>query len=79
MPNLFNPATTSRYELPENALVTLEVFDMLGRRVATLVNEAQASGQHQAAFDATGLSSGLYLYRLQAGEFAQTRKMLLVK
>jgi len=78
-PNPFNPATSIRYELPENALVTLEVFDMLGRRVATLVNEAQASGQHQAAFDATGLSSGLYLYRLQAGEFSQTRKMLLVK
>ncbi|MDG5767619.1 endo-1,4-beta-xylanase [Balneolales bacterium ANBcel1] len=78
-PNPFNPATTIRYELPESAHVTLEVFDMLGRRVATLVNEPRASGQHQATFDATNLSSGMYLYRLQAGDVIRTKKMMLVK
>jgi subtilisin family serine protease len=78
-PNPFNPSTTIRYELPGNSDVRLEVYDMLGRRVALLVNEARQAGTHQAVFDASALSSGVYIYRLQAGGLVQTRKMLLIK
>ena len=78
-PNPFNPSTTIRYELPGNSDVRLEVYDMLGRRVALLVNETRQAGTHQAVFDASALSSGVYIYRLQAGGLVQTRKMLLIK
>jgi len=78
-PNPFNPATMINYQLPENRQVRLDVFDILGRHVSTLVNETVEAGYHQVSFDASGLSSGVYLYRIQAGEFVQTRKMLMVK
>jgi hypothetical protein len=79
-PNPFNPTTTIAYALPETAPVRLDVFDMLGRRVATLVNnEAHAPGSHSVSFDASRLTSGVYVYRLQAGSTVITRKFTLLK
>jgi hypothetical protein len=78
-PNPFNPITMIRYELPERADVTLKVYDILGREVATLVNARQGQGAYQVPFNASNLASGVYFYRLRAGSFMQTKKMLLVK
>ncbi len=78
-PNPFNPTTSITYELPKASDVSLKVFDMLGREVATLVNERQERGRYSATFNANTLSSGIYFYRLQAGNFVQTKKMMLVK
>lgn len=78
-PNPFNPSTEIRFSLPQAEMVTLEVFDMIGRKVATLVNTEMSAGIHQATFDASNLSSGIYLYRLQAGSFVRTEKMMLIK
>jgi glucose/arabinose dehydrogenase len=77
-PNPFNPTTTIRYQIPVTAGVRLSVFDLLGREVALLVDETQSPGAHEVTFDAHGLASGVYLYRLRAGSFTQTRKMLVV-
>jgi 5'-nucleotidase len=78
-PNPFNPTTTINYQLPTNALVTLKVYDVVGREVATLVNARQEAGRYDINFNATSLSSGVYFYRLQAGSFVETKKMMLVK
>lgn len=78
-PNPFNPTTVISYQLPVASAVSLKVYDMLGREVATLVNARQDAGRYQASFNAVGLASGLYFYRLQAGTFMQTKKMMLVK
>jgi M6 family metalloprotease-like protein len=78
-PNPFNPSTTIRYELPHASPVSLKVFNSLGQEVATLVNEAKPAGVFSVQFDAGSLASGLYFYRLQAGNFVETRKMLVVK
>ncbi|MEX2634360.1 MAG: GLUG motif-containing protein [Balneolales bacterium] len=78
-PNPFNPTTNIEYALPENATVQLHIFDVLGRRITTLVNEMQQPGTYQVNWDASQLSSGMYIYRLQAGDFVQTRQMMLVK
>jgi len=78
-PNPFNPTTIIRYQLPTASMVQLEVFDVLGKKVASLVNSKQAAGDYSVLFDASSLSSGVYFYRLQASQFVQTKKMLLVK
>ena len=84
-PNPFNPETTLKYQLPESADVTLEIYNMLGQVVRTLVNEQQSAGRYSIQWDARNdnghsLSSGIYFYRIQAGgEFASVKKMLLVK
>jgi mannose/cellobiose epimerase-like protein (N-acyl-D-glucosamine 2-epimerase family) len=78
-PNPFNPTTTIAYALPKASNVSLKIYDVLGREVATLVNERKAAGSYAVPFNAAGLSSGTYFYRLQAGEFSQTKKLMLVK
>ncbi len=78
-PNPFNPSTMISYQLPASSNVSLKVFDMLGKEVATLVNGRQEAGAYTMNFNANQLSSGVYFYRLQAGNFVQTRKMMLVK
>lgn len=78
-PNPFNPSTMIAYELAESSPVTLRIFNVLGERVMDLVQGIQAAGSHEAAFDATGLPSGIYFYRLNAGVFTSTRKMMLMK
>jgi hypothetical protein len=78
-PNPFNPVTVIRYGLPEDAVVSLVVYDVLGRAVARLVAAPQSAGWHEATFDGSLLPSGVYLYRLEAGSFTQSRTMLLVK
>ncbi len=78
-PNPFNPSTTITFELPKTSQVTLTVYDILGREVSVLVNERKSAGVHDVKFDASGLSSGVYFYRLQAGDFTQTRKLCLIR
>ncbi len=78
-PNPFNPSTNIRFALPETANVKLEVFDIVGRLVATLVDDMMDAGYHTVQFDGSSLSSGIYLYRMQAGAFTQTKRLLLMK
>ncbi|GIV60451.1 MAG: hypothetical protein KatS3mg043_1540 [Rhodothermaceae bacterium] len=78
-PNPFNLQTTIRYELARTGRVSLEVFDLLGRRIATLVNGEQPAGSFTVTFDARDLASGMYVYRLTAGSQVMTRTMLLMK
>ena len=78
-PNPFNPATTIQFALPERSQVTLRLFDFLGREVAILLDGDFQPGEFKVAFDAESLASGLYLYRLEAGGFVQTRKMTLLQ
>jgi surface protein len=78
-PNPFNPTTQIQFALPEAADVRLEVFNLTGQRVATLVNGVQPSGNHAVTFDARNLASGVYVYRLSTGNVVQTRKMVLVR
>ncbi len=78
-PNPFNPMTTIGYQLAVNSKVILKVYDILGNELATLVNEEKPAGDYEVEFNATNLSSGLYFYQLEAGEFIQTKKMILIK
>jgi len=78
-PNPFNPTTTIRFEIPNLEFVTLKVFDVLGREVATLADEVLTPGSYERVFDGNGLPSGIYFYRLGSSEVAQMKKMLLVK
>ncbi|WP_020402517.1 T9SS type A sorting domain-containing protein [Gracilimonas tropica] len=78
-PNPFNPTTNINYSINEAGPVTLKVYDMTGREVATLVNERMSAGSHQVTFDASNLSSGVYLYSLQANGVRLTNKMTLIK
>ncbi|RFM23227.1 MAG: T9SS C-terminal target domain-containing protein [Candidatus Thermochlorobacter aerophilum] len=78
-PNPFNPETTIRFSIARREEVLLEVFDVLGRKVATLVNEQLAPGSYVVRFNAATLSSGIYFYRMRAGAFSQSKKMMLIK
>jgi hypothetical protein len=85
-PNPFNPATVISYQLPVNSYVTLKVFDLIGREVAVLVNERKDAGRYSVEWNARlrsanfgGLASGVYFYTLQAGEYRDTKRMLLLK
>jgi len=83
-PNPFNPVTTLRYDLPEQATVNIIIYDMLGRQVRTLLNQTQDAGYRSVIWNATNdygkpVSAGVYLYKIQAGEFVQTKKMVLLK
>ncbi len=78
-PNPFNPTTQIEYQIPNAGLVQLEVFDILGRKVQTLVNETQEVGTYTVTFDASSLSSGVYLYRLSSGSFIASKKLFLIK
>ena len=78
-PNPFNPATRITYSIPEAGRVTLRVFNLLGQEVASLVNQDQAAGNYVALFEANKFSTGVYFYRLEAGKFSETKKMMLLK
>lgn len=78
-PNPFNPRTKITYSIKEEGLVTLKIYDVLGKEIATLVNENKPSGNYEAEFDASQLPSGIYIYKLQAGSFISSKKMLLLK
>ena len=78
-PNPFNPVTKINYELPNDSKVSIKVFDMLGREVATLLDEFKTAGYHTVDFDGSSLSSGMYFYRIKTNEFEAIKKMLLIK
>ena len=83
-PNPFNPVTTLRYDLPEADLVSITIYDMLGREVKTLINQTQEAGYRSVIWDATNdygkpVSAGIYLYQIHAGEYISTKKMVLLK
>ncbi len=78
-PNPFNPSTTIKYSIQKAGLVTLRVYDMLGREVATLVDQEQNAGVYSVKFNASGLASGIYLYKLESGSFSKTHKLMLIK
>jgi hypothetical protein len=78
-PNPFNPTSNIKFSLPEAADVNLAVYNMLGQRVMTLVSASMQPGFHQVDFDARDLPSGMYIYRIEAGNFVSTRKMMLLK
>ena len=78
-PNPFNPSTMIRYEIPKESFVSLKIYDVLGREVKTLVNEDKPAGSYEINFNAASLSSGIYFYRIKAGSFVQTKKLMLLK
>jgi hypothetical protein len=78
-PNPFNPKTIIKYEIAKTGLVKINVYDLLGRLVTTLVNENKSSGIYSVAFDGSNLASGVYIYRLESGNFTDVKKMVLIK
>ena len=83
-PNPFNPTTTLKYDLPEDAMVNITIYDMMGRRIKTLVNGPKSAGYKSVNWDATNdygrpVSAGIYLYQIHVGEFTQIKKMILLK
>ena len=78
-PNPFNPTATIRYDLPQNSKVNIKIYDLLGRQVKQLVDEFKQAGSYTVNFDGTNLASGVYFYRIEAGKFVESKKMVLVK
>jgi hypothetical protein len=78
-PNPFNPLTVISYQLPIESWVTLKVYNVLGVEVSTLVNEDKKAGRYEAEFNASTLPSGIYYYRLTAGQFIETKKLILMR
>ena len=78
-PNPFNPSTSIKYDVPKNTFVNLSVYDILGKLVTNLVNQDMTAGRYDAVWDAKNYASGTYIYRLEAGEFTDVKKMILVK
>jgi hypothetical protein len=78
-PNPFNPSTKIKYQIPDLSFVTIEVFDVLGNEIAILVNEELSAGEYEVEFNASSRPNGVYFYRLQAGSFIETKKMVLLK
>ena len=78
-PNPFNPVTRISYSIPKQGLVSLKIYDILGREVKELVNEIKSQGSYSVDFNASGLPSGVYLYRIKSEGFTETKRMLLIK
>jgi hypothetical protein len=78
-PNPYNSVTKIRYSIPELCFVTIKVYDILGNKIKTLVSEVKPTGSYEIEFDAAGLPSSTYFYRITAGDFSETKKMLLIK
>jgi hypothetical protein len=78
-PNPFNPSTKIKFQLPKDGFVTLKVYDILGKEITTLINEEKSQGKYEVNFNASSLSSGVYIYKIQAGDFVSSRKMILLK
>ncbi len=78
-PNPFNPSTIINYSIPKTGLVTIKVYDILGKEITSLVNEVKSAGNYSVQLSGSKLSSGIYFYRMQSGSFLQTKKLLLLK
>ena len=78
-PNPFNPSTAIKFAVPEKSNVVIKIYDILGNEIITLVNEEMDAGWYEKSFNANGISSGVYLFRMQAGNYVNTKKMLLIK
>ena len=77
-PNPFNPTTTIRYEIPQDGVVTIKIYDILGQEVATLLNEFKKADRYEVEFNAAGLASGVYIYRIKVNDFIESKKMILL-
>ena len=78
-PNPFNPSTSIKFDIPVSGFVSIKVFDVSGKEVYSIVNEVRSAGRHEVTFNASGLSSGVYYYRIASGNFNDIKKMILVK
>jgi len=78
-PNPFNPTTTISFSLLSKSFVSLKVYDMLGREIATIASEEMSAGYHSRQWNAANMSSGIYFYRMQAGSYSETRKLVLLR
>jgi hypothetical protein len=78
-PNPFNSSTIISYQIPKSGLVTLKIYDVAAKEIATIVNEIKKAGSYTVSFNADDLTSGIYFYKLQTGEFIKTKKMILLK
>jgi hypothetical protein len=78
-PNPFNPSSTIKFSLPKNNLVRIDLYNTLGQRVKTILNKQMRAGQHEVEFKAQNLASGVYYYKIEAGDFQDMKKMVLIK
>lgn len=78
-PNPFNPTTTIRYEIPQDGVVTIKIYDVLGQEVETIVNEFKKANRYEVEFNSFGLASGVYVYRMKVNDFIESKKMVLLR